>query len=305
MLKAVDTLSLRGLSLEAMPAEFGWNQPPHEAMWAGLTDLDLSNNRLFQTAEVFRALAAALGPHLRRLDVSGNALAGEVPESAGALTGLTKLQAADNQLTAVSEGAAEGWTKLKTLELGRNQVKALPAAARRWSELVTVDLRSNGLLALEDDSCSTWREVEVLKIGGNNLAALPAAALGSWPKLRALYATDNKLAELPRELGACAHLEVLHAGVNTIKDLPSELFGDNGPLEVRARVRGTAAAAGCGCGGLAPTNAPSCSWHVAWRGNRTSESWNCTATRSPRCPKTSVLVSLSLSNSASAATPSR
>jgi Leucine-rich repeat (LRR) protein len=218
---------------------------------------------LFKTPETFDALTC-LGAHLEKLDISKNALAGEIPASAGALVALQNLKASQNQLTAIHPEAAAGWGKMTTLNINRNgnesrvvllskklepsifcsplmslhihpvvlflslsvvALLSIPVTAGAWTGLKSLDLRCNSLTALEDDACSTWTNVEVVRLGMNKLASLPAVGVGAWVSLRSLYVTDNKISELPLALANCVNLAILHSGVNVLKDLPPELFG--------------------------------------------------------------------------------
>jgi len=224
MLKKGGSLALRGLALEAVPDEIGWGVPPFEKMWQSLVSLDLSHNALFKTREVFDALAV-LGGHLKELDLSANALAGEVPPSAGNLFALEKLRAGGNQLTGLSEEAAGGWTALAELNLQRNALGSLPASIAAWgATLKVLDLRANQLTALDDSATAQWSKLTVCRLGANKLTSLPVGC-AYWRSLEKLYFTDNKVTVLPPELAKCGTLQVLHCGVNLIKELPVEVVG--------------------------------------------------------------------------------
>mmetsp|Transcript_578 Transcript_578/g.1254 ORF Transcript_578/g.1254 Transcript_578/m.1254 type:complete len:468 (+) Transcript_578:288-1691(+) len=223
MLKKTESLNLRGLALESVPEQIGWGVPPFEDMWLSLVDLDLSHNGLFKSAEVFAAVSC-LGAHLKRLDLSANALAGEVPAVAGSLVALESLRASENQLTGIHEEAARGWAKLASLNLARNAVAALPSSSGSWQGLTHLDLRNNNLKEIVEAAAAAWTLLEVVKLGANKLEAIPEA-VGKWGSLRALYVTDNKIPNLPLEIGQCSKLETLHCGVNLLKELPADLFG--------------------------------------------------------------------------------
>jgi hypothetical protein len=124
ILKKSESLKLRGLSLEEVPAEISWGVPPFEKMWVSLVEIDLSENALYKTTELFQTIAC-LGPHLKRLDVSGNCLAGMIPDCAGELKVLETFKASRNQLESISEVAAAGWTNIRTIKMNRNGMKTL------------------------------------------------------------------------------------------------------------------------------------------------------------------------------------
>lgn len=90
-----------------------------QKMWLSLVAVDLSENALYKTLEVFETLAC-LGPHLKKVDLSGNSLAGEVPDCAGQLIALEELYMSNNQLVSISSEAAAGWTNLTRLKINRN-----------------------------------------------------------------------------------------------------------------------------------------------------------------------------------------
>jgi len=224
MLKKSEALKLRGLGLEDIPAELSWGVPPFEKMWVSLIEIDLSQNALFKTDEVFASIAC-LGPHLKILDLTGNSLAGVIPDCAGELAALEILKISKNQLTGISEKAANGWIHLKNLIMNRNALLTLPHSSSIWgNSLMLLDLRCNLLTQIDDESCHTWNKIKTIQLGSNKLTQLPLS-IKNWINLIGLYITDNKITSLPLELRNCQRLEILHAGVNLLKDLPPELFG--------------------------------------------------------------------------------
>lgn len=208
--------------MEEVPAEISLGISPFESMWTSLMEVDLSENSLFKTRELFETISC-LGSHLKRLDISGNSLAGTIPDCAEELRVLECLKASRNQLEGITEQAAAGWTKLSVLKLDRNAITTLPVSSGSWTSITLLDLRCNQLTQFEE-SCGSWDQLTTIHVGSNKLTHLPSS-IGKWKSLKGLYITDNKIGELPIELSNCSNLEILHAGVNLLKELSPDMFG--------------------------------------------------------------------------------
>ena len=153
------------------------------------------------------------------LDLTGNQLA-SLPESLGALTGLTTLDLGFNQLASLPEwlGALTGLT---SLNLGDNKLASLPEWLGALTGLTTLNLTGNKLASLPE-WMGALTGLTTLSLGFNQLASLPES-LGALTRLTTLNLTGNKLASLPESLGALTGLTTLHLGFNQLASLPESL----------------------------------------------------------------------------------
>lgn len=250
MIKKTARLSLRGLALEDVPAEFGWGVPPFEGMWHGLEQLDLSNNDLFKTDEVFAALAT-LGDHLKLLDLSGAVNEGEEHirarhdsaqphENARLWAELLPLEARACAQAVAGHAIAFGpscqmshaWVVANSaisisilhppcnLSLGNSLVGEVPASGGdliALEELVAFDNQFTGISA---DAAGNWTRLRRLDLNHNRIVALPLAA-SAWGELEALDLRANQLGALEdQSCGTWAKLEVAKLGSNKLAALP-------------------------------------------------------------------------------------
>ena len=104
---------------------------------------------------------------VRRLNLSGNQLSGEVPSELGSLSNLTRLYLYDNQLSGVPPELGS-LSNLEWLWLQRNQLSEVPSELGSLSNLEWLDL------------------------SGNQLTEIPGE-LGSLSNLESLYLSSNEL----------------------------------------------------------------------------------------------------------------
>jgi hypothetical protein len=127
-----------------------------------------------------------------------------------------------NQLTALPESLG-GLTTLYTLYLYGNQLTALPESLGGLTALTGLDLGGNQLAALPE-SLGGLTALAGLYLGGNQLAALPES-LGGLTALTTLGLGGNRLAALPEWLGGLTALTTLYLGGNRLAALPESLGG--------------------------------------------------------------------------------
>ena len=120
-----------------------------------------------------------------------------MPDWVGNLTALTTLNLGANQLTAVPESVGN-LTKLTTLDLGTNQLTAVPESVGNLTALTTLDLRKNQLTAVPE-SVGNLTKLTTLDLGKNQLTAVPES-LGNLTKLTTLDLGENLLTALPAQL---------------------------------------------------------------------------------------------------------
>lgn len=138
---------------------------------------------------------------------------------AGALHGITRLDLA----CGLSEFPREIFALADTLEilnLSGNALSALPDDLPRLHRLRVI-FCSDNLFTHVPEVLGRCPQLEMIGFKANQIATLSAAALP--PKLRWLILTDNRLRELPPELGSCTRLQKLMLAGNQLQHLPDEL----------------------------------------------------------------------------------
>jgi len=135
---------------------------------------------------------------LTTLIVSNNALR-SLPDCFGALTRLRNLEAAHNAIEALPESLASV-SGLQVVDFSHNKLSSASVLAG-LTELVSVKLGSNALTALPEWA---WESLEHLGTlaAPNNLLTVAPPGLGCLQMLVSLDLCDNKIAQIPMELGA-------------------------------------------------------------------------------------------------------
>lgn len=147
-----------------------------------------------------------------------------LPAEASRLTELTWLSIRKNLLTALPPPAVASWAKLVHLDLRDNKLTALPAEISACAALRELLLSNNSLDSLPEGirGCTA---LEVLLLQNNAVTALPLGLAGC-RSLVTLDVSKNKLAALPGPVfAALSNLTSLHAGDNKITELPPEVGG--------------------------------------------------------------------------------
>ncbi|MFZ3153802.1 protein kinase [Pseudomonas sp.] len=137
----------------------------------------------------------------------------------GELAGITRLDLCCN-LTDFPEEIFSLADSLEVLNLSGNRLSALPADLARLHKLRIV-FCSDNLFTSVPEVLGNCTQLEMIGFKSNRIQHLPAAALP--PALRWLILTDNRLQQLPPELGDCAHLQKLMLAGNRLHALPESL----------------------------------------------------------------------------------
>uniref|UniRef100_A0A8C8CVN3 LRRNT domain-containing protein n=1 Tax=Oncorhynchus tshawytscha TaxID=74940 RepID=A0A8C8CVN3_ONCTS len=147
-----------------------------------LTELNLSYNRLTSPKlhrEAFRKLRL-----LVTLDLSGNALH-FLP--LGLPRSLQVLRVKDNQLNSIPEGALQGMTKLRDINLSHNQLRLNSIYQGAWMELsalTTLDLSNNQLSHVPSDLPES---LEYLYLQSNHISTVSATAFEGTPNIKGIF----------------------------------------------------------------------------------------------------------------------
>ena len=221
-----------------------WLQTPALGEWHGVTadslgrvlTLDLSRN----------ALSGQLAPELgelevmTRLRIGDNSLSGRLPLSLARLT-LSEFHYADTRLCVPVVAEFQAWLSSIASHAGTG-MECGPLSDH--DVLVALYFATGGWNWQESDNWLTqvpleeWYGVGTdsagrvtdLSLGGNELAGEIPRELGGLTNLRDLYLSGNQLTgEIPRELGGLTNLRVLYLGGNQLTgEIPPELGGLGG-----------------------------------------------------------------------------
>ncbi|XP_057697042.1 podocan isoform X2 [Corythoichthys intestinalis] len=166
-----------------------------------LTELNLSYNRLSDGKlhrDAFRKLRL-----LETLHLSGNALR-SLP--VGLPRGLKVLEAKNNGMEAVPDGALSGMHRLRTLVLSDNRLRLNSVYQGAWMELValtTLDLSGNQLSHVPTDLPES---LEYLDLQRNRIASIPPSAFEGIPNIQKINLRFNRLSASALDESSLARL---------------------------------------------------------------------------------------------------
>ena len=138
---------------------------------------------------------------------------------AGDLPGITRLDLSSD-LTTVPEEIRTLSGSLEILNLSNNRLTDLPDWLPELKKLRVV-FCSNNLFRHVPGILGQCRALDMIGFKSCQLETIPADALP--PSLRWLILTDNRLTEIPHELGFCPRLQKLMLSGNRLTALPPEL----------------------------------------------------------------------------------
>lgn len=110
---------------------------------------------------------------------------------------------------------------LRTLDLSKNKLRALPEAIGNFSVLKSILLNYNSLGLLCDSICKL-RKLETLSATHNHLSSLPPD-IGKLSSLRTLSLQGNKITKIPTSLTQLRQLDMLDLSRNSISSIPTEM----------------------------------------------------------------------------------
>ena len=120
------------------------------------------------------------------------------------------------------QGLAKACPNLSDLDLSHNEFSGAFEARRNLPRsLLRLNAQGNRKMkSIDDDTLAPLSNLVLLGLKSCSLESLPGPALGKLTRLRELYVTDNRLRELPREIGRCTSLVKLQASFNLLETLP-------------------------------------------------------------------------------------
>ncbi|WP_260954859.1 leucine-rich repeat-containing protein kinase family protein [Pseudomonas citri] len=138
---------------------------------------------------------------------------------AGQLSGIARLDLADD-LTQFPREIFDLADSLEILNLSGNQLEALPDDLHRLTRLRVLFCSDNRFTELPE-CLGRCAALTMIGFKANRIERVTAAALP--PLLRWLILTDNRIRQLPDELGQRPHLQKLMLAGNRLQQLPASL----------------------------------------------------------------------------------
>jgi len=109
---------------------------------------------------------------------------------------------------------------LEMLDLSRNQLSALPADLGRLKKLKILFCSEN-LFAVLPEVLADLPELDIVGFKSNIIEMVPPKALN--PNIRWLILTNNRVGNIPAEIGKCYRMQKLMLSGNRLMSLPKEL----------------------------------------------------------------------------------
>uniref|UniRef100_A0A3B3UI41 non-specific serine/threonine protein kinase n=1 Tax=Poecilia latipinna TaxID=48699 RepID=A0A3B3UI41_9TELE len=210
---AVTCLSLRQLNLSfnkitTFPYELG-------RIMGKLEELFMDGNGLTELCSALHL------PEVKLLDVSKNNVENISPDFLTSCPKLETLNASNNKISSLSQLP----TKVTTLKLANNKFTHVPEAILNLPNLRSVDMRTNSIDVLPGPGSWVSGNIRELMFSQNGITGLDLSGpICRWSRLEKLHLSDNKLKEIPPQIGMLEGLNSLDVSRNTrLKSFPDEM----------------------------------------------------------------------------------
>ncbi|MQM15714.1 hypothetical protein Taro_048664 [Colocasia esculenta] len=209
-------ISLAGMGLRGTLHALNFSSFP------SLVRLNLSDNAI--TGEI-PATVGALA-RLDSLDLSSNQLAGGIPSSVSSLKDLVWLSLSKNNLTGLLPTSLGNLSALQFLSLRENHFHGpIPSSLMGLSSLDYLDLSSNHLSGQIPHDVGNMRNLSGLVLRVNNLSGPIPPSIGNLSRLTGLWLCENQFSgHVPRAIANLTGLRGLYLSINYLSgNLPQDL----------------------------------------------------------------------------------
>lgn len=194
----------------------------------GLQSVLLSENKL--SGSIYGALTSAIDishQNLQVLDISHNALSGEIPSEIGSFTSLRLLNISKNSLTGEIPDTIGKLKALDFLDLSENQLNgSIPLKIGGAISLKDLILARNSISGDIPSSIGTCSSLNSLILSRNNLSGPIPVTMAKLADLEYVDLSFNKLTgTLPKPLANLVHLVTFNVSHNQLQgELPAGAF---------------------------------------------------------------------------------
>ncbi|XP_008409082.1 leucine-rich repeat serine/threonine-protein kinase 2 [Poecilia reticulata] len=177
---------------------------------------------LFMDGNGLTELCSALYlPEVKLLDVSKNNVENISPDFLTSCPKLETLSASNNKICSLSQLPA----KVTTLKLANNKFTHIPEAILILPNLRSVDMRTNSIDVLPGPGCWVSHNIRELMFSQNGIKGLDLSGpIYRWSRVEKLHLSDNKLKEIPPQIGMLEGLNSLDVSRNArLRSFPDEM----------------------------------------------------------------------------------
>ncbi|XP_029951513.1 leucine-rich repeat serine/threonine-protein kinase 2 isoform X2 [Salarias fasciatus] len=182
---------------------------------AQLEELLLEGNGVVELCTALRL------SELRLLDVSSNSLERVAPHFLSGWSKLETLNLSSNSLCSLFHLPS----KITTLRLEKNNFTSVPEAVLHLPNLRSVDLRTNSVSVLPGPARWSSRNIRELMFSQNCIQVLDLSGpVHRWARLEKLHLSENRLAQIPPQIGLLEGLTSLDVSRNPgLRSFPDEM----------------------------------------------------------------------------------
>ena len=140
----------------------------------------------------------------------------------------------ENQLTYFPTGIFRNYTKLKSVDLGKNLMDIFPSnLSSEIPSLDTIFLNNNRFKEIKENDLDGFDKIISLDLHGNLLTTIPANAFKKCTSLLHLYLKSNQIDKLDRKsFATLIYLRTLSLAENKLSSIPLGIFDDFKVVEV-------------------------------------------------------------------------